>query len=297
MAPTPGPSRNPSPRRHPRPPTWPCWPRPTPLAGILRKPCAGRGAPWPRPPTPNRFSGPSWPTNARNYFLNKPTDEADHAHQGTLVWDGWLRLFHWTLAAAVGVCVYTGLFGGFEAMDWHQWGGFTVLALVLFRLLWGMAGPATARFSDFLRGPGTVLAYLRALGPGQAPQRRGHNPLGGWAVVLILLVVGLQGVTGLFTTDDLFVEGPLYDLASDGWARLANQIHGLGPWTVGGVVGLHLLALAVHRGVFKERLLGAMVSGRRPEHTGEDVQRRPLLGGGLMVLAAGVVWAVLTYLP
>jgi hypothetical protein len=53
----------------------------------------------------------------------------------------------------------------------------------------------------------------------------------------------------------------------------------------------------VHRGVFKERLLGAMVSGRRPEHTGEDVQRRPLLGGGLMVLAAGVVWAVLTYLP
>ena len=176
-------------------------------------------------------------------------------------------------------------------------GGFTVLALVLFRLLWGVAGPATARFSDFLRGPGTVLAYVRALSPGRAPQRRGHNPLGGWAVVLILLVVGLQGVTGLFTTDDLFVEGPLYDLASDGWARLANQIHGLGPWTVGSVVGLHLLALAVHRGVFKERLLGAMVSGRRPEHTGDDIQRRPLLGGGLMVLAAGVVWAVLTYLP
>src|SRR6056300_994418 len=74
-------------------------------------------------------------------------------------------------------------------------------------------------------------------------------------------------------------------------------VHGLGPWTVGGVVGLHLLALAVHRGVFKEHLLGAMVSGRRPEHTGEDIQRRPLLGGGLMVLAAGVVWAVLNYLP
>ena len=229
--------------------------------------------------------------------MNKPTDGKAGAQPGTLVWDGWLRLFHWALAGAVGVCVYTGLFGGFEAMDWHQWGGFTVLALVLFRLLWGLAGPATARFSDFLRGPGTVLAYVRALSPGQAPQRRGHNPLGGWAVVLILLVVGLQGVTGLFTTDDLFVEGPLYDLASEGWARLANQIHGLGPWTVGSVVGFHLLALAVHRGVFKERLLGAMVSGRRPEHTGEDIQRRPLLGGGLMVLAAGVVWAVLTYLP
>lgn len=141
--------------------------------------------------------------------MNKPTDGTDSAPKGTLVWDGWLRLFHWALAGAVGMCVYTGLFGGFEAMDWHQWGGFTVLALVIFRFLWGIAGPATARFSDFLRGPGSVLAYVRALSPGQAPQRRGHNPLGGWAVVLILLVVGLQGVTGLFTTDDLFVEGPL----------------------------------------------------------------------------------------
>lgn len=235
--------------------------------------------------------------NARNCCLSNSTSARDSAPKGTLVWDGWLRLFHWALAGAVAMCVYTGLFGGFEAMDWHQWGGFTVLALVLFRLLWGLAGPATARFSDFLRGPRTVLTYLQTLSPGQAPQRRGHNPLGGWAVVLILLVVGLQGVTGLFTTDDLFVEGPLYDLASDSWARLANQIHGLGPWTVGGVVGLHLLALAVHRGVFKERLLGAMVSGRRPEYTGEDIKRRPLLGGGLMVLAAGAVWAMLTYLP
>ena len=86
--------------------------------------------------------------------MNKPTKGTDQAQPGTLVWDGWLRLFHWALAAAVGVCVYTGLFGGFEAMDWHQWGGFTVLALVLFRLLWGVAGPPRRALAISSGGPG-----------------------------------------------------------------------------------------------------------------------------------------------
>ncbi len=227
------------------------------------------------------------------------TPRAEHPAlaRGTRLWDGWLRLFHWALASAVAVCLYTGLFGGFEAMDWHQWGGYTVLTLVLFRLLWGLLGPETARFTDFLRGPRTIAAYLKALRAGQAPQRRGHNPLGGWAVLLILGVLGAQAVSGLFTTDDLFVEGPLYELASEAVARLANQLHGLGPWTVGGVVGLHFIALLSHRFALGERLVGAMLTGRRPERTGEDITGRPLLGALLLALAAFGVWAVVTQLP
>lgn len=237
----------------------------------------------------------------RSVILNRESSprSADRqvAERGTRLWDGWLRLFHWSLTGAVAVCLYTGLFGGFEAMDWHQWGGYTVLTLVLFRLAWGLLGPETARFGDFLQGPSAVAAYLNALRSGTAPQRRGHNPLGGWAVLLILGVLGAQAVSGLFTTDDLFVEGPLYELASEAVARLANQLHGLGPWTVGGVVGLHLLALLAHRFALGERLVGAMFTGRRPEKTGEDVQGRPLLGALLLGLAGLAVWTLITQLP
>ena len=92
--------------------------------------------------------------NARNCCLSNSTSARDSAPKGTLVWDGWLRLFHWALAGAVAMCVYTGLFGGFEAMDWHQWGGFTVLALVLFRLLGASPAPRRRALVIFSGGLG-----------------------------------------------------------------------------------------------------------------------------------------------
>lgn len=211
------------------------------------------------------------------------------------IWDLPLRLFHWTLSLAVAVSLYTGLSGGFEEMDWHQRSGYVVLGLIMFRLLWGFVGTRHARFGSFLRGPGAVLAWSRGALRRSPPESVGHNPLAGWNIVLLLLALGVQAVTGLFSSDDLFVEGPLTHLVDSETVSLATSIHAWGPWTIGVLVGLHLLALLVHRFAFGERIILAMITGRRrdaPADAGIQSQRLP----AALVLAAAVgagVWWIL----
>ena len=76
------------------------------------------------------------------------------------VWDLPTRLFHWSLAGLMVVSVATAKIGG-AATEWHFRSGYAVLALLVFRLLWGVAGDRYARFAAFVRGPRKVLAYLR----------------------------------------------------------------------------------------------------------------------------------------
>ena len=221
-----------------------------------------------------------------------------HSDRGTLVWDAPLRLFHWLLAATIAVSLYTGLVGGFEEMDWHQRAGYVALGLIGFRLLWGVFGPRHARFTSFVGGPGRALAYARAMASRRPPRQAGHNPLAAWTICLTLLAIGVQAVTGLFATDDLFVEGPLFHLVDADTASPMTTVHHWGQWTVGGLVALHLVAIAVHRFAFGERIVGPMITGRSadlPPGDGIDGQRLPLA----IVLAgavAGLVWYVVTQL-
>src|SRR5262249_45928762 len=95
------------------------------------------------------------------------------------VWDIPVRLFHWTLVALIVLSFATAQIGG-NAMQYHEWSGFTILTLVLFRLLWGFVGSTHARFGAFLRSPRSALAYARSLRQGKPAFHAGHNPLGGW---------------------------------------------------------------------------------------------------------------------
>ncbi|MEE4297872.1 MAG: cytochrome b/b6 domain-containing protein [Pseudomonadales bacterium] len=215
--------------------------------------------------------------------------------RGTPVWDLPLRLFHWLLAGAIAVSLYTGISGGFEEMDWHQRSGYLVLGLVLFRLLWGFVGGRHARFASFLAGPGRVLAYGRAMAARRPPRTTGHNPLAGWTISLTLLAIAVQAATGLFASDDLFVEGPLVHLVESGTVSTMTRIHGWGQWTVGALVALHLLAVAVHSEVFNERIIGPMITGRSgdaPAAEGDGEQRLALALGIATVVAALVWWVV-----
>lgn len=218
--------------------------------------------------------------------------------RGTIVWDLPLRLFHWLLAGAIGVSLYTGISGGFEEMDWHQRCGYFVLGLIAFRLLWGFLGSRHARFSSFLAGPGRVLAYARAMITRRPPHTAGHNPVAGWTVTLTLLAIGVQAVTGLFASDDLFVEGPLVHLVEGSTVSDMTRIHGWGQWIVGSLVALHLFAIAVHSEVFNERIIGPMITGRsRDAHAGEGDDGQRLLPAVVVAAAvAAVVWWVVTQL-
>jgi cytochrome b len=174
------------------------------------------------------------------------------------VWDLPTRLFHWSLAALIIVSFVTVKLGG-NLMVWHERSGYAILTLLLFRLAWGVAGGHYARFAAFVRGPGTVLAYLR--GAGGAVHAPGHNPLGALSVLGLLAVVGFQAASGLFTNDDIAFEGPLSVKVSGATASLLTTLHRWNEKTIIALVALHLAAILYYRFGKRRDLVGPMVSG------------------------------------
>ena len=144
------------------------------------------------------------------------TDMTDApARSRPMIWDPLVRVFHWTLMICVVGAWILGEFGP-DIMTLHFWLGYAVGGLLLIRILWGFVGPRTARFANFVTGPGPVLRYLLTLPKRQPSHTPGHNPLGGWAVVALLVLLGLQVLTGLFVgTDDYVNMGPLSGYVSE----------------------------------------------------------------------------------
>ena len=135
------------------------------------------------------------------------------------VWDLPTRLFHWLLVGFVVTSFVTVEIGG-NAMQIHELSGFVILSLLLFRVGWGFFGSRPSRFSDFVHGPKAVLSYVRGLLRNDTPPHFGHNPLGGWSIVAMLLALFVQAGTGLFANDDIMTEGPLYS-----WVNKATTGH------------------------------------------------------------------------
>ena len=136
---------------------------------------------------------------------------AGSGRPGIRVWDAPTRLGHWALAALVAFAWWSA---EYDHMDWHLWAGYGVLFVIAFRLYWGLVGSQTARFSHFLRGPRTMLAYARTLVSRKNDHGVGHNPLGALSVVALLLTLAVQIVTGLFAVDIDGVESGRCRIAS-----------------------------------------------------------------------------------
>lgn len=188
--------------------------------------------------------------------------------QAVPAWDLFLRLFHWTLAALMVASVTTGLLGG-NLMKWHMWSGYAILGLLAFRLVWGFVGGPTARFAAFLRGPGAVWAHVQDLLARRPAFHLGHNPLGGWMVVLMLLAVLFQAATGLFANDDIATEGPLYPYVSKALSDRLTSLHHLNVKLLYGLVGLHVAAIAFYYFARGENLVAPMIHGSKelpPSH-------------------------------
>ena len=123
------------------------------------------------------------------------------------VWDLPVRIFHWTLVLLIAFSWWSGKEGG-NVMQYHMWSGYAILTLVLFRVVWGFCGSSSARFTGFVRGPRAAIAYLRTLTERRAGAHLGHNPLGGWNVVLLLVCILIQAGTGAFANDAIVPQGP-----------------------------------------------------------------------------------------
>ena len=184
-----------------------------------------------------------------------------------LLWDLPLRVFHWSLVASVTTAIVTGELGG-SWMPWHGRAGLAIVGLLVFRIVWGVLGSATARFTQFAPTPSSVVAYLRGRWRGV-----GHNPLGALSVFGLLGLLALQAATGLFGNDDISFAGPLNHLVDEtlggrvtGWHRLlADALFVL--------VGLHLAAVLFHVVVKRRRLIRPMIAGLQDVEAGTPLPR------------------------
>ncbi|AOG21970.1 cytochrome b/b6 domain-containing protein [Acidovorax sp. RAC01] len=175
------------------------------------------------------------------------------------IWDLPTRLFHWVLAASVVGLVVTAKVGG-NAMEWHFRLGHLVLALLVFRIVWGLVGGRWSRFASFLYSPARVLRYLR--GHGAVSDSIGHSPLGALSVFGLLGVLAAQVTTGLLSDDEIAFAGPLTRFVSNAVVGQATTYHKeIGQYLVIGLVVLHLLAVAFYVVIRRQPLVGPMLQG------------------------------------
>jgi cytochrome b len=212
-----------------------------------------------------------------------------------LVWDLPTRLFHWLLAVLIALQYGSGEFG-WPSMQWHYRFGYATLALLMFRVSWGVAGSQTSRFTDFVRGPRALWRYVSALVRGDEGHGAGHNPLGGWSVVLMLASIAVQAISGLFSSDDISEDGPLVARASAATVGLMTRIHLWNRYVLLVLVALHLTAIALYWVMRGNNLAGPMLHGRMRLNAGIAPQVestwRALL---LLVLAIAVVWGLVAW--
>lgn len=211
---------------------------------------------------------------------------AQGALQNVRVWDLPVRLCHWGFVILLPVLWWTA---ENSEMRWHMRAGSLLLALVLFRILWGFVGSSTARFAGFVRGPMAVIAYLRSLGKG-ASKVLGHNPAGGWSVLVLLTLLTFQTLSGLFAGDPYDgATGPLNEAVGVMRAGQLTDWHKeLGFNLILGFVALHLLAILAYRFGLGDRLIGPMVTGKKPAAAGtSEMAAVPAWRALLCALLAG----------
>ncbi|MCV6588900.1 MAG: cytochrome b/b6 domain-containing protein [Marinobacterium sp.] len=207
------------------------------------------------------------------------------------VWDLPVRLFHWSL---VGLFVFLIISGdlGDDLIEWHFYAGYLLSGLIVFRLVWGLVGSHHARFVNFIRNPLHTLRYSLNVARGKAGHYEGHNPLGALMVVALLGLLAVQVASGLITTDDVIWDGPFYSAVNEEMAELGGITHHYVQLVLKVLVGLHLLAIVVHKVAFKEALVPAMLHGRKPHHPAavETGAVNPVALVAAAVLAAGWVY-------
>ena len=170
------------------------------------------------------------------------------------VWDTAVRVLHWFLVFSVTVAWLTD-----DGPGWlHDAAGYAALFVVALRVLWGLVGPATARFRSFLRPPGATLAYAKAVRDRTEPRHLGHNPLGGWMIVALLLTVAATGLSGWLYTTDAFWGVAWVEAVHETFANLLL-----------GLIALHIAGVVFTSFRQRENLVAAMIHGRKASRPGD----------------------------
>jgi len=208
------------------------------------------------------------------------------------VWDLPTRLFHWSLAATTIALVATAKLGG-NAMEWHLRLGYVMLALLVFRLVWGLVGGRWSRFASFLSPPPRLWRYLR----GDGEDDVGHSPLGALSVFALLAVLLLQVGSGLVSDDEIAFAGPLTRFVPGSVVGQATWYHkDVGQYLLYALVGLHLLAILFYVLVRKRTLVRPMLGGDkqlpRPASPSRDDMASRAGAAVVLALSGALAWWV-----
>ena len=217
-----------------------------------------------------------------------------HTPQTVRIWDLPTRLFHLVLMLSVAGLITTGELAG-EAMFFHFWFGYTVLTLVLFRLVWGVVGGHWSRFVNFIPNPSAVKDYTHALRAKQPTHHVGHNPLGALSVVLMLLLLFLQVFTGFMSDDEIATSGPWVAMVPNNWVSLATQFHAdFGKILLIILVVLHVATVLFYKFVKQNDLITPMLNGNKPLPSdtppSRDTATSRLFALGVLMACAYVVY-------
>ncbi|WP_339723582.1 cytochrome b/b6 domain-containing protein [uncultured Paraglaciecola sp.] len=210
-----------------------------------------------------------------------------------LVWDIPVRLFHWLLVLCLlGQWLTAEVLE--DAMDIHFYIGYFTLGLIIFRLIWGFVGTKYAKFNSFISGPKVMLAYIRNIRTKQQPLSIGHNSVGGLLLPAVLILVGLQAISGLFTSDDIVYSGPYYDSANADLQQWMQWLHHNIFDVLLGIIGLHLLAIGWYLIFLKHNLIKPMLDGKKAVALKDGITHSQLLKAIVIIclVAIFVYWLV-----
>lgn len=210
------------------------------------------------------------------------------------IWDLPTRLFHWSLAATTVALIASAKMEG--AMQWHFRLGYVMLALLAFRLVWGLVGGRWSRFASFIYSPARLVRHLAGR-DASAHDSAGHSPLGALSVFGLLLALGLQVASGLASDDEIAFTGPLARLVPGEWVSRANWYHAdVGQYLVFALVGLHLAAIAFYVLVRRRTLVRPMVLGDKalpgPVPASRDDVWSRLGAAAVLLLCGWLAWWV-----
>jgi len=213
--------------------------------------------------------------------------------QRVLIWDIWTRLFHWSLVLCVLFLLFSGKTGnGFY--EWHRYVGEAVLALLLFRICRNFFGSSNNRLSALVTHPAKSVSHLKELLiHRQVAPERGHNPAGGWAVLLMLFLLTMQAVTGLLIADEEeLIEGAFYGSIPADWSEELLHVHHLNSSFIMAIVVLHILMIAIYHFRGRTNLVSRMISGKAIWPDGVQVPEVRFRHWSAGLIIACVVFAV-----
>ena len=217
------------------------------------------------------------------------------------VWDLPIRLFHWLLVACIVGSLICVNIGG-NAIQWHAYFGYSILTLLIFRIIWGFIGSTHARFASFLPNREAITNYLQ----GKSPRFLGHNPIGALSVFALLLVLSVQAVTGLFVDDEIAFQGPLSKYLSESSVSFFSEIHESNQVVIYILIAIHIAAIWYYKKLKGEDLIRPMISGDKEIDPSEEARYlpsdlgRPSKDGGLQrglaLLLLSLIAVVVGYL-